>query len=270
MDKDPLKERIILKIIVVGSGSIIPTKKRFSSSILLETENRKLLLDVGPGTLEKLGKSGVDVNEVERVLITHFHIDHVGDLPAMIKLRAYSRSGLKSKKLKKLHIYGPKGLVEFLDDLIYRNRFLSYLRVLGCTRYLVIHEVGEGLVEDSKNLRIYSIPVEHFEGVAYRVEADNISLVYSGDTIPDERMIEFAQGVDVLIHECSFPHDLLLGKHTSDKQLAEIARRVKPRILVAVHLYPLMEEREKELKKMLEEAVSGRVIVAEDMEVIEV
>jgi len=259
-----------LRITIVGSGSIIPTKKRFSSSILLETEDRKLLLDIGPGTLEKLGKKGVDVNEVERVLITHFHVDHVGDLPAMIKLRAYSRSGLKSEKPEKLHIYGPKGLVDFLDDLLYRNRFLSYLRVLGCMRYLVIHEVWEGLVEDSRNLRIYSIPVEHFEGVAYRVEADDVSLVYSGDTVPDERLIEFAQGVDVLIHECSFPHNLLLGKHTSDMQLAEIARRVRPRILVAVHLYPPMEGREEKLKEMLEEAVDGRVIVAEDLEVIEV
>lgn len=259
-----------MRITIVGSGSIIPTRKRFSSGILLETDAGKLLLDIGPGTLEKLGKRGVDVNDVERLLITHFHVDHVADLPAMIKLRAYDKSGLKSENPKKLHIYGPKGLVGFLDDLLYRNRFLSYLRVLGCMHYLVLHEAWEGLVEDSGNLRIYSAPVEHFNGVAYRVEADGVSLVYSGDTVPDERLIELAQGADILIHECSFPHDLLLGKHTSDRQLVELARRIRPRILVAVHLYPLMEEREEELREMLEEAVDGRVIVAEDLEVIEV
>lgn len=227
-------------------------------------------MDVGPGSVERMRRLGINPNAVQRVLITHYHVDHVVDLPVMVKLRAYDRSGSKAEHPRKLHIYGPRGLTRFVDELIFRNAYLSYLKELGCARYLVLHEVWEGLVEESGGLRVSASPVEHFEGVAYRVEVEGVSLVYSGDTVPDERLLKLAEGVDVLIHECSFPEPQLLGKHTSDKALARIAARLKPRLLIAVHLYPPMEEKEEALKRTLEEVSGGRAVVARDMEVIEV
>lgn len=260
-----------MRIIVLGSGSIVPTEKRYSSSILLEIRGERILLDIGPGTVEKLRRLGIDPNTIGRLLITHFHVDHVTDLPALIKLRAFDRSGYAAHPPHHLHIYGPRGLVEFMDKLVAPGGVFGYLaESIGCMRLLTLHEAWEGVVEEAGNLRILAAPVEHFKGVAYRVEADGNSLVYSGDAVPDERLIKLAEKVDILIHECSFPHGGLLGKHTSDEQLAEIAARIEPKLLIAVHLYPVWEGREEELRDRLEGVFEGRVIVAEDMEIIEV
>jgi len=253
-----------LRIIVLGSGSIIPTKERFGSSILLETRRLgRVMLDIGPGALEKLRKLNVDPRSIRMLLITHFHVDHVSDLPALIKLKKFLGGDT-------LHIIGPRGLAEFIEDLILKNRFFSYLVDLECLKYIELHECWDGVAIEGEGYRIISKPVEHFGGVAYRIEDEDLSLVYSGDTKPDERLIDLSRNIDVLIHECSFPSSVLLGKHTSDEDLVKIVARVKPRVLVVVHLYPEMELRRYELMKALRNAFDGDIFIPKDLDIIEV
>jgi len=106
--------------------------------------------------------------------------------------------------------------------------------------------------------------------VAYRLELEGHSIVYSGDTAPDPKLLELARGCDILIHECSFPAERLLGKHTSDKDLIRIAAEVNPKILIVVHLYPEMESRVRELVNGLRKVFDGEVYVPKDLDVIEV
>lgn len=259
-----------MRITVLGAGSIVPTRLRHGSSILVESGGERLLMDVGPGSVEKLRNIGINPNSIPILLLTHFHVDHVSDLPAVIKLRAFDDLGYAAQPPHLLHIYGPRGLIEFLEKLIGVGGVYGYLsESLGCMRYLVLHEVWEGEVM-GEPFRVSCAPVEHFGGVAYRVEDGEASLVYSGDTVPDERLIRLAEDADILIHECSFPEGKLLGKHTAENQLAEIAARIRPRILVVTHLYPVLEEKERELEERLREASGAKVIVARDMEVIQV
>jgi len=258
-----------LRIIILGAGSIIPTKNRFGSSILLETSLGGILLDIGPGTIEKLRRIGLDPSMISKILITHFHIDHVSDLLPFLKMRALIRKNY-GKFEDVLDVYGPKGLNDFVEDLLIKNRFLRYLVDLDVLRDVHLHECWEGVVAAKKKFEIRSVPVEHFNGVAYRIRVDGVDLVYSGDTTPDERLIRMAEDVDILIHECSYPSSRKLGKHTTDEELIEIVSAIKPRIVIAVHLYPEMEERIQSLKESLTKASGGLVYVASDMDVIEV
>ncbi|MEM1666261.1 MAG: MBL fold metallo-hydrolase [Nitrososphaerota archaeon] len=260
-----------MRLTFLGTGSIIPTTNRFSSAILLEIGNDRLLLDCGPGTLEKLRRVGVDPNTISRLLLTHYHIDHVLDLPAIVKLRAFDRSGGPSQNPLHLRVYGPLGLntlIRYLFEEIPQFRYIS--ENLSCLKYIELKEVTKGLVEETSTLRIKCTPVKHYDGVAYRIDAEGKSLVYSGDTVPDENLIEFAKHADVLIHECSFPDEQLLGLHTSEKGLAEVAAKVRPRLLIPVHLYPAWEGREYELKILLTKAFDGSVIVPKDLESYEI
>ncbi len=260
-----------MKLIFLGTGSIIPTTDRFSSAILLEIRNDRLLLDCGPGTLEKLRRVNIDPNTISRVFLTHYHIDHVLDLPAIVKLRAFDRSGGPSPKPLHLKIYGPSGLktlINYLFEEIPQFRYLS--ENLSCFRYLELKEVTNGLVEETPTWCITCTSVRHYNGVAYKIEAESKRVVYSGDTIPDENLIELAKNTDVLIHECSFPDEQLLGLHTSEKGLAEVAAKTRPRLLITVHLYPAWEGREEELKVLLAKAFGGSVVIPKDLESYEI
>ncbi len=262
---DTLEEGVILlKLIILGAGSIIPTPSRFSSGILVDSEEAgKLLLDIGPGTIEKLRRINVNPNEIKAILITHLHIDHVADLLPLIKIRAYD------KEKSRLKVYGPKGLRQFLDLLLRDHRLFGYLSRLGCIDLIDIREFWRGST-DLNNVKIYFTNVEHFNGVAYRLELEGRSIVYSGDTGPDPNLIELARGCDVLIHECSFPAEKLLGKHTSDRDLIRITEEIGPKILIVVHLYPEMEEKVRELVDGLREVFDGEIYVPKDLDVVEV
>lgn len=258
-----------LKIIVLGSGSIIPTKNRFSTSFLIEYSMSRILLDIGPGTIEKLRRMHINPNSIDRLFITHFHLDHTLDLPALIKIRMFNELGGPLQNPQILNIYGPTGLSSFIDKLCSHGGVYGYLsEMMGNLDFLRIHEVGEGLVEEAGNLRVYAVSVEHYNGLAYRLELGNVSIAYSGDSMYDEKMINLAEGVDILIHECSFPKELLLGKHTSDEELIEIVRRAKPKLLIVNHLYPAWEGREKELEDKLRKNTGCKACIVKDMDII--
>ncbi|HIQ29355.1 MAG TPA: MBL fold metallo-hydrolase [Candidatus Caldiarchaeum subterraneum] len=257
-----------MRVTILGAGSIFPTQSRFASSLLLEVDGLKFLMDCGPGTLEKLRRLGVKPTELNAVFITHFHLDHFSDTLPLIMARAYDEEGKPATSPRVLDIIGPKGIVELIKTIT--EKIFPYLsNTMLCQRYLNVLELVNSIYEAYEGVKVRSVEVEHYNGVAYRVETGGKSLVYSGDTLPDERLVKLAEGCDVLIHECSFPHSMLVGKHTSDKQLVDIVERVKPKLLVVTHLYPAWIGFEEELKKTIQDSTGVKTIIAEDFTTLE-
>lgn len=252
------------KLLFLGAGSIIPTESRFSSGILLEAdEELRILLDIGPGIIEKLRKVGIDLRSIQAVLITHLHLDHVSDLLPLLKIRALIGGG-------RLKIIGPKGIKEWLSLMIADQRLFGYLSKLGCHKLIDVHELWDDSMELELGMRVSSKPVKHFNGIAYRIDLEDVSITYSGDAVPDPRLIELARGSKVLIHECSFPAEKLKGKHTSAEDLLRIVAEIRPKILIAIHLYPEMEEDLPRLYQLLSKTFQGEFYVPKDLDVIEV
>jgi ribonuclease Z len=218
---------------------------------------------VGPGVLEKLRRADVDPRSIDIILVTHLHLDHVSDLLPFIKLRA-----LWNRRL--LRVFGPPGMSRMLDLLISDRRIFGYLSDLGCRDLVELHEVWDDALELKPGIILRSKPVEHFNGVAYRIDLPSTSITYSGDTTPDPRLIELARGTSILIHECSFPADRLKGKHTSAEDLMRIAGEVGPKMLVLTHIYPEMEERLQVFLEMLGERLGVKVYAPRDLDVIKV
>lgn len=90
-----------IKVTLLGTGVGIPQPGRSQSAILVEAE-KPLLLDCGAGTLLRLDQAGIDVENLEVVLLTHLHLDHVSDLLALANARypaAASRiGGLRARR----------------------------------------------------------------------------------------------------------------------------------------------------------------------------
>ena len=69
-----------MKITILGTGSFYVREKRSGASYFLEVDDKKILIDCGPGTLNRLSQINVDPREIDYVFLSHFHADHSGDL----------------------------------------------------------------------------------------------------------------------------------------------------------------------------------------------
>jgi glyoxylase-like metal-dependent hydrolase (beta-lactamase superfamily II) len=119
---------------VLGSGGPELQDKRASSSYLVgEDGQARALVDAGGGSALRFGESGATMSQLDVILFTHFHVDHSGDFPALIK-----SSWFEDRK-RPLPIYGPPGndfmpsTTQFVADFFGDNhgvfRYLSELLV---------------------------------------------------------------------------------------------------------------------------------------------
>lgn len=251
---------------MLGSGSIIPTSKRSYSSIIVKTSSENILMDIGPATLYKLYRSGYSINELNYLLITHFHIDHVADYLPLIHSKAFDSKTGKIEPKGILTVYGPQGLLEFTQELLENvNPWNKVAENLQCSSYLNLYEVFSGKFKEEKEWIGSTAPVHHAGGIAYRIESEGKSVTYSGDTMPDENLIKLAKETDLLIHECSFPNEeLLIGLHTTASKLGKIAAETNCKKLVLTHLYPICETKIDEMVERISKDFDGEITVAED------
>ncbi|MEM1945250.1 MAG: MBL fold metallo-hydrolase [Nitrososphaerota archaeon] len=254
-----------MRLKILGAGCIIPTPRRFASGLYLQVAGVRVLIDPGPGAMEKLRRTGVTPQRLDYILVTHFHLDHFADFLPIVMARAFGEDGLPAVDAKPLNAVGPRGFERLYRRLVVDVDEFSYLsKMMKCLDYVRVTEMSCGDTLQMGRATVKAAEVEHFNGVAYRIECEDVSIVFSGDTIPDERLVNLAIGCDILVHECSFPHGELVGKHTSEIQLAEITSKVRPRMVVATHLYPAWEGREDSIVQVL--ASTGvKALVAQDM-----
>jgi ribonuclease BN (tRNA processing enzyme) len=255
-----------MKILFLGSGTIIPTAKRSYASIIVDVASEKVLMDIGPATLYKLYKSGSKLDEINQLLLTHFHIDHTADYLPLIHSKAFNPETGEMEPKGKLTVYGPKGLITFTRDLLEKvEPWNRAAEAISRSRYLALSEVSTGTFKKGPNWTGGVASVQHAGGVAYRLECEGRSITYSGDTVPDKSLIELGKRTDLLIHECSFPSkDLLVGLHTTASELGLIAADAECKKLVLTHLYPVCEGRIDEMVRRISEDYDGEIIVAED------
>lgn len=147
-----------MDITFLGTSFHIPTKARNHTAILLTHEGENILVDCGEGTQRQFRYADLNPCKLTKILITHWHGDHILGLPGLIQtLQLSSYGGI-------LQIYGPKGTKRNMDEL--RNMFLR-----GSEVKLEVHEVDEGKIYEGKDLLISAHKMDHRVAcVAYSVE----------------------------------------------------------------------------------------------------
>lgn len=254
------------RLLMLGTGTLKPGPGRYGAGILLEIGGRKLLLDCGPSIVQKLYNAGIDATELDAVFLSHFHVDHTSDLPDLISSLAADPSGYPRRPESPLKLIGPPGLRSFLEELLEGNPFYNYVAEWNRTLRLVEPvEVEQGSEVRLGDVVMRFASVDHPYGYGVRVEAGGIAVAYSGDTSPSQSLVRLAAGADVLIHECTFPSERLMGQHTSERGLAEVASQASPRVLVVTHISPAWTGREHEIVEAVRRSFSGRVVVSRDL-----
>ncbi|NHI92776.1 MAG: ribonuclease Z [Candidatus Lokiarchaeota archaeon] len=101
-----------MKIHFLGTSATVPTLDRNVSSIAIENFNEIILFDCGEGTLIQCRKQKLKISKITKIFISHFHGDHFLGIPAL--LMTYSLF----KRTKPLGIYGPIGILEYIDFIM--------------------------------------------------------------------------------------------------------------------------------------------------------
>lgn len=226
-----------MKVVVVGCGTVVPEPSRGSSCYFLEHGETRALLDCGPGAVQGMARLGIPWDRLTHLFITHFHADHIGALPGLFF--AFRHGILPPRTAEQLEVVGPVGTAALFRNLA--AAFGEYLLEPGFP--MAIREVPPGTEIRTGDLRVAAKDVPHTpESVALRFEPVGSettgSLVYTGDTGPDEELATFSKDAHLLLAECSLPDDLVGDNHLSPSRLARLAQRANARRVVATHVYP--------------------------------
>ena len=241
---------------MLGTGTIAFTGARSCAAYYLEAGDAKVLMDCGPGATRRLAELGIDWRAITHVALTHFHIDHHLDLPALLYAWKYGQLPPRSAPIQ---IVGPTGT----RDLLARLAAAHGDWVTNPGYPVQITEVAPGGSVDLGGARLECAKVPHTpESMAYSVTEGGRRFVYSGDTGFDEAFANWARWCDLLVLECSLPTAMAIPEHLTPEQCGDLAKLVAPRVLVLSHLYPPVES--EDIRGLVKAKFDGPVVIAHD------
>jgi ribonuclease BN (tRNA processing enzyme) len=284
------------QIVLLGTGTPLPDPERSGPCTAIVANGTPYLVDLGTGVVRRAaaarnkGVTALEPTNLKIGFLTHLHSDHtlgVGDV--MLTPWVMGRK-------EPFEIYGPPGtramaeriLTAYEVDIKNRTNGPEHSNRNG---YKVnAHEIKPGLVYKDQNVAVKAFAVAHgdLQAYGYRFETPDRTIVISGDTKPSEAIVENCHGCDVLVHEvytqASFNlvspewKQYRLTYHTSSKELADIATKAKPGLLILYHrANPGCDQArtedcreagsEEQLVKEMREAYKGKVVAGHDLDV---
>ena len=252
-----------MKLTILGSGTLFPTKERFPSSFLLEEGNVKILLDCGHEAIARLVELGFDVRDIDAIFISHFHADHIGDAFNLVWSRFVGDLYEGKERHKPLIFFGPKTLRE----RFYKWREIFWLEP-GEEYPLEFHEGEFEYALGNINLRTF--PVKHvpwFESVGCRINVGGKIIVYPGDIGSShdfDDLVSRVQDADLLLIEAAAERPS--PNHFTLEQAAELSKKANVKKTVIVHIKPIAQWQER-AREFIKDKPNFRL--AEDKMVIE-
>lgn len=226
-----------MRLTTLGTGTISLNERRACAGHLVEAGAVRLLMDCGSGVARRMAELGVDWWGVTHVAITHFHADHIGDLATLIFAWRHGRIPARAAPLV---IVGPAGTAALVGRLALA--FGEWVAIPGFP--VTIREIApDDLIDLGDGVTLAARTVPHTEeSVAYSVVRGGRRIVYTGDTGVDPALGAWAAGADVLLAECSLPHEMAVPIHLTPGDCGRLAAAARPGLLVLTHLYPPLEQ----------------------------
>lgn len=261
----------MIRVTVLGSGTVDPVPSRASSGFHLQIAQRQIVVDLGGGTLRNAVSAGLDIAQLDTVVLTHFHPDHTSDLVPFLFARKYATGDWRLSP--SLTLYGPRGTGEFLDRI-----FSAWPSVRPEAQTLHVVELAPGeryrLLEDT-SLEVFTAVHGDMEALSLRFSIKDKVVAFSGDTALCPGVVQAAQRADLFFCECScFPRGeeplYCRTVHLAWEDVAEICASAQPRELVVTHLYEPVVQRKPNPGDSLSQVLRIPVTLASDLAVFEV
>tara|TARA_B100000315_G_C14537511_1_gene569202 strand:- start:919 stop:1686 length:768 start_codon:yes stop_codon:yes gene_type:complete len=249
------------KITFLGTSSSIPTKTRDNTSFLFEYKKDIFLIDC-PGSLrQKFLKLGVPYKKVNRIIITHQHLDHIYGIISFIHSQGYLNTGT-------ITIYSNPDCIRLVKKLI--NLFNLTRPQFPKIRYR--NAFKSSLFFKKPGLTLKAIRNKHIkDSFGVKFVFGSKSLFYSSDTSFSAKTLKEAGNFNYLIHDCTASssyfkrYPLLYRMHTNAGELSKFLED-KPKIkLIPIHFLLLEKNEEKKIQAEFK-AFKKQVIFAKDFE----
>jgi ribonuclease BN (tRNA processing enzyme) len=273
------------KLVLLGTGTPFADPKKSGPSLAIVVNNTSYIVDCGPGVVRraaeasKLGFPSLEAAQLKTLFITHLHSDHTTGLADIILTPAVLDRNAP------ITIYGPVGSKKMTDHLMDAYKEDIAIRINGLEKADAIayqvytNEIKEGQIYKDNNLTVTAFNVNHGQwdnAFGFVFQTKDKKIVVSGDCTYSENLIKYAKDCDILVHEVYSDaglkkrtkrwQDYHATFHTSTYQLADIANKVKPKLLILNHQLTFGST----LQSLLDEVKSkytGVVINGSDLDV---
>lgn len=278
-----------MQIQFLGTGCMMPTKTRNLAGVLLSYKAENILFDVGEGTQRQLKIAGIKPGKVTKILISHWHGDHVLGLPGLLQ------TFMASQYHGTLEIYGPRGSKKYFENM------MKGFAVKEIVEYK-LKEIGSGKFFETNDFYLEALPMKHGApcvGFAFvekerrridmkkakrlgltegpllgklqkgqavtlkgkKIKPDEVSdvvegkkVVYVTDTEPCDNIVKLAKGADLLIMEATYSSQLQEKAeeygHLTAKEAGMLANQAHVKKLILTHF----SQRYKNVKELEEDA----------------
>jgi ribonuclease Z len=269
----------VLSVALVGTGGMMPLPNRWLSSVLIRHGRHLILFDCGEGTQISLRALGWGLKDIDVILISHLHGDHIAGLPGLLLTQG------NSSRTEPVHVVGPVGLTDAVERLRVVAPHLPFevqsqdlqdsgsfdfddLRIthaaadhhVPCLAYRLDLPRGREFLPD--RARALGLPVEFWsrlqrgESISWNgrmVQPEEVlgpprrglALGLITDTRPTQALVELARDVDLLVCEGTYGSDedhprAVERKHMTFSEAATLAREATARRLLLTHFSPAL------------------------------
>lgn len=260
-----------MHLALCGTGSPLPDPSRAGPCSAIIVDGKMFIIDIGGGAVRRLGEMGLNPGQVEALLLTHFHSDHIDGMGELL-LQRWAGGGHDAP----LPVIAPEGVAPIVDginaayaaDARYRvahhgEDIMPPSGIGGIARpFAVPADDAEQIIYDQDGLKITAFAVNHepvVPAVGYRFDYKGRSIVFSGDTARSAVVEKVCNGCDILVHEVLNAEMVGITEaamkkaerprlekvmadipdyHTTPAEVVESAKAAKAKMLIFSHIVP--------------------------------
>lgn len=215
-----------MKLTVLGNYGPYPKANGACSGFLIDSGDKKIILDFGNGVLSRL-QQYIDIEDISAIILTHLHSDHMGDI--MILRYAADIKMMKGQLKEPVRVYAPGEPKEEFERLKYKEA-LDVIAISPKEKLLI------GDVKVSFRQMVHGCP-----SYSVCLENNGKKFVYSGDTCQNDELVEFAKGADLFICEAGLlerDEKCIRAMHLTAREAGEAASKAGVKRLLLTHFLP--------------------------------
>ncbi|MBE9554183.1 MAG: MBL fold metallo-hydrolase [Proteobacteria bacterium] len=275
-----------MQLTLLGTGCPAVHAERYGPAQIVRHGDTTVLVDCGSGVTQRMAQAGISGRDIDAVLLTHMHSDHIIDLFQLVI------SSWHQGRDRPMRVFGPQGTYAYVDGVVslwqseLERRIEHERRPSALALQTEVIELKPDEMAEFGAMRVRAIEVDHKpvrHAYGYAFETDEAKLVISGDTRPCNALTEAAQGADLLLHEVFVHREMqpiegrrtaetieqVASYHTLSSDVGKVAAKAGVKWLALTHFVPPDCDTEA-LHREVAADFSGKITMGEDLMTLDV